>query len=67
MDWPRPPYLTEKIHLLIRFFMASLIGPKIFASPLAEKHIATVLVTHVLVKCGEYWQILERLVTDITG
>ena len=29
--------------------------------------MATVMMTHVLVKCGKYLQRLENLVTDITG
>ena len=31
------------------------------ATPLAGKHMATVMMTHVLVKCGKYWHRLESL------
>ena len=41
----------------------TVVDPKRFASPLADKH----MMTRVLVKCGKYWQRLESLVTDTTG
>ena len=43
------------------------IGPKIIATPIAVKHMDTVMVTHMHFKCGKYWQIFKSLVTDITG
>ena len=60
------PEVRPAIHFLL-VSVHAIIGPKILATPLAVKHMATVMITHVLFKCGKYWQRLESLVTDITG
>ena len=42
----------------------ALVSLELLATTLADKHMANVLQNCVLVRC---WQILESLVTDITG
>ena len=58
--------LRPAIHFLLVPVQA-IIGPKIFATLLAVKHTATVMITCVLIRCGGYLQRFENLVTDITG
>ena len=60
------PVLRPAIHFVLVPVQA-IIGSKIFATPLAVKHTATVMITCVLIKCGGYLQRFENLVTDITG
>ena len=62
-QWKVPKVLhvvRPAIHLLL-VPVHAIIGSKILATPLAGKHTPTVMMTHVLVKCGKYWHRLESL------
>ena len=54
------PVVRLATHKLI-VSVDAVVGVELLATTLAGKHMATVMMTHVLVKCGKYWHRLESL------
>ena len=72
-SWPFTTWEVPKVLYVFRpaihFLLVpihAIIGPKILATLLAVKHITTVMMAHVLVKCSKYLQRFESHVTDTT-
>ena len=57
------PVVRLAIHMIL-VSVDDVVGLELLATTLADKHMATVLLTFVLVK---RWERLDSLVTDITG